>query len=75
MTPEEVNELKDIIKAFKDADLATSIMVGCLFVGAIIYTIWQIYRMKKIKKMHQQWKSTLTDEQLKTIKRSDEYFK
>lgn len=75
MTPEEIQELKDLIKLYKEADLFSGIMIGIFLLGAILLVIWEIYRLKAIKKMHQEWKMTLTEEQIKTINKNKEYLK
>lgn len=67
MTVEEIIKLQDIVKSFELADKITAIVLGIWMLFTITWVIWDIWKFKKIKKWRNEYKTTLTDEQLKAL--------
>ena len=75
MTEETIKEIEEIITTFTCIDLITAILSVFCLVGLIIFIIWEKKKLNKVKEMHNEWKSTLTNEQQETLKRNREYLK
>lgn len=67
MTESDITELKELLELYRKADLFSGIMIGILLVVILAITIYEIWKIKKLKKWRNEYKATLTNEQLEKI--------
>lgn len=74
MTEEQATKLVEMVQHYDKLETMSTIFSGILIGVAIAILFYFCYKYQKIKKMHNEWKSTLTDEEIKKIERDKRYY-
>ena len=69
MTPEEINELKELIKMFKNADIFSGIMLAVFMIMLVAWIMIDIYKIKKVKEIWKNYYITLNDSQKEAVRK------
>lgn len=73
MTEEQITKIMDLIKNFETADKITAITIAVAIIVGLGFAIWEMFRLKQLKKMHKEYLATLTEEQAKELERNKRY--
>ena len=69
MTPEEINELKELIKMFKNSDIFRGIMLAVFMIMLVAWIMIDIYKIKKVKEIWKNYYITLNDSQKEAVRK------
>lgn len=75
MTAEELKIVQDMLQAYKESYVVIGIGLAIWLIATILLCAWEFYRLKTMKKMHNEWKCSLTEDQIKIINKNKEYTK